>query len=157
MTWIHKGMYASLAAVMTLIAVPGQARERKLHRSELPPAVAATVDRETRGATVKGYATETEHGQKVYEAETILSGHTRDIQIAEDGTLTEVEEEVAMESLPDPVKAALASRSIGAKITKVESLTKGGKLVAYEATVLKGAKESEFQVGPDGRKLAHSE
>ena len=157
MVWIERGIYASLAVVIMLVAAPGQARERKLQRSELPPAVAATIDRETRGATIKGYATEMEHGQKVYEAETLISGHTRDIQIAQDGTMTEVEEEVAMSSLPDPVKTALTRRSMGAKINKVESLTKGGKLVAYEATMLKGGKEIELQVGPDGGKLAHSE
>ena len=157
MTWIERGMYASLAVFLTLVAARVQARERRLQRSELPPAVAATIDCETRGATVKGYATDTKHGQKVYEAETVISGHTRDIQIAQDGTLTEVEEEVAMDSLPDTVKTALFRRSMGAKINRVESLTKGGKLVAYEATMLKGGKQSELQVGPDGEKLTHSE
>ena len=39
-------------------------------------------------------------------------------------------------------------------IGKVESLTKKGKLVAYEAVVTNGKKHSEIQVGPDGKKLA---
>jgi hypothetical protein len=42
-------------------------------------------------------------------------------------------------------------------ITKVESLSKGGKLVAYEVTVKTGMKKSEVQVGPDGKELAHPE
>jgi hypothetical protein len=43
------------------------------------------------------------------------------------------------------------------KIVKVESLTKHGTLVAYEAQVRKGSKTSEVQVGPDGGTLAHEE
>ena len=43
------------------------------------------------------------------------------------------------------------------RIGKVESVTKEGKLVAYERVVKTGTKRSEVQVGPDGRKLAHPE
>jgi hypothetical protein len=39
----------------------------------------------------------------------------------------------------------------------VESLTKHGTLVAYEAQVLNKGKKSEIQVGPDGKPLAHEE
>jgi len=45
----------------------------------------------------------------------------------------------------------------GGKIGKVESITKQGKLVAYEAHVTTNGKRSEIQVGPDGRPLAHEE
>jgi hypothetical protein len=37
----------------------------------------------------------------------------------------------------------------------VESLTKNGKLVAYEGHVKTGTRRSEIQVGPNGEKLAH--
>jgi hypothetical protein len=36
-------------------------------------------------------------------------------------------------------------------------LKKKDKLVAYEATTLKGTKHGEIQVGPDGKKLSHEE
>ena len=68
-----------------------------------PPAVLATADRETKGATVLGYASEVEAGKTQYEVETKINGHTRDLAIARDGSLIEVEEEVAMESLPPAV------------------------------------------------------
>jgi len=68
-----------------------------------------------------------------------------------------VEEEVAFDSLPAKVQSALTAKAAGAKITKVESLTKQDKLVAYEAVILKGTKKKEIQVGPDGEKLAHEE
>jgi hypothetical protein len=133
------------------------AQERKITRSELPAAVAETVDRETKGATIKGFATEREHGQTMYEAETVVNGRTRDIEIAQDGRVTEIEEEVDMASLPAKVQQALSAKAAGGRITKVESLTKGGKLVAYEAAMVKNGRRSEFQVGPTGGALAHEE
>jgi hypothetical protein len=86
-----------------------------------------------------------------------VGGHGRDVAIAKDGTLLEIEDEVALNTLPAPAQSALMAKAAGAKITKVESLTKKGKLVAYEAATLKGTKKGEIQVGPSGEKLAHEE
>jgi hypothetical protein len=62
-----------------------------------------------------------------------------------------------MGALPTAVKEGLTKAAGAGTISKVESLTKGGKLVAYEAVVKTGTKRSEVQVGPDGKKLAHPE
>ena len=62
-----------------------------------------------------------------------------------------------MESLPGNVKDGLTKAAGPGTLGKVESLTKNGKLVAYEAVVNAGTKRSEVQVGPDGKKLAHPE
>jgi len=132
-------------------------QEKKINRSELPAEVEKTVQAQSQGATIKGFATEREGRKKVYETEMIVDGHTKDIQIAEDGTLNEIEEEVQMDSLPSELQARLKAKARGATITKVESLTKHGTIVAYEAATLKGSKTGEIQVGPDGKNLAHSE
>lgn len=134
-----------------------RAQDKVLTRAKVPAKVLATVDRETQRTTIKGYATEVEHGKRVYEVETIANGHTRDLQIGADGTLNEIEEEVPMASLPAAVSSSLDTRAKGAKITKVESLTKGGKLVAYEASVEKDGHKGEIQVGPTGGTLSHEE
>ncbi len=155
---MSKLAYGSILAVLPVAAALTMgAQEHKLTKEQLPAAVAATVDRETTGATIKGFATEREHGKKVYEAETEVNGHTRDLQIAADGTLNEIEEEVAISTLPIPVQSGLTAKSRGASITKVESLTKGGKLVAYEAATMKNGKKGEIQVGPDGETLKKEE
>lgn len=144
------------AAAMAAVAMTASA-EKKVERSALPPAVEKTIAAQTQGATIKGIASETEDGVFQYEVETMTGGHSRDLAIAKDGTLLEVEEEVAIDTLPAPVQSALSTRAAGAKITKVESLTKKDKLVAYEAATLKGAKKGEIQVGPNGEKLTHEE
>jgi hypothetical protein len=74
-----------------------------------------------------------------------------------DGAVTEIEEQVTMASLPSAVRAGLRAAAGKGTIGKIESLTKSGKLVAYEAHVTTHGKRSEIQVGPDGAPLAHEE
>jgi len=62
-----------------------------------------------------------------------------------------------MESLPVPVTSRLNAKAGKGRIAKVESLTKGGKVVAYEAQVVTAGKHSEIQVAPDGSDLIHPE
>jgi hypothetical protein len=69
----------------------------------------------------------------------------------------EVEEQVELQAVPAEVKAGLQAKAGKGKITKVESITKKDKLVAYEAQVVTDGKKSEVQVGPDGKPLDHEE
>jgi len=134
-----------------------KAQEKKITREQLPAAVRQTVDRESQGATVKGFATEVEHGQKLYEASLTVNGHSKDILIDKTGNIVEVEEQVSVDSLPPAVQEALKKAAGSGTIEVVESLTKNGKLVAYEAQVRHGRKRSETQVGPNGEKLKRPE
>ena len=145
------------AAVLLSFAMGASAQEKKIDRTALPAAVQKTIQENSEGATIKGYTTEREHGQRVYEAEMMIDGHSRDIEIAENGTLNEVEEEVPFNTLPAPVQTALKTKAAGARIVKVESLMKHNKLVAYEAGTLNGSKRGEIQVGPEGQPLSHEE
>ncbi len=146
-----------MTAIVLACTLTAVAQEKKIERSVLPPAVEKTVQAESRGAIIKGFTTERENGKRTYEAEMTVNGRSRDIEIAEDGTLNEVEDEVAFASLPAKVQSALMARAAGAMITKVESLTRKNKLVAYEAAITKGMKKSEIQVSPAGEKLSHEE
>lgn len=146
-----------ISAGIVLVFLAAHAADKKLTRAQLPARVLETIDRETRGSTIKRFATEREHGVKVYEAETLLNGHTRDIQIASDGTLNEVEEEVAFNALPRSVQDGIKAKAKGADVVKVESLTKKGKVVAYEAATRKSGYKGSLQVGPSGATLAHEE
>jgi len=155
----------TIAALVLTCAIASQAatqqtpqeKENKLKRSELPAAVQKTVDQESQGATIRGYSSETDNGQLVYEVEMRVRGHGRDVLIGADGSVLEIEEEVALDSLPATVKAGLLQLAGSGTIINVESLTKRGALVAYEAHVRTGAKRSEVQVDPGGKPLAHPE
>ncbi len=134
-----------------------QAQEKKLQRKDLPKAVEKTVAKESKGATIKGFATEKEDGIQTYEVELVVDGLTKDISMDAKGNILEVEQEVTMDSLSDEVKAGLKAGAGTGTIGKIESLTKKGTVVAYEAHVSNGKKKSEVQVGPDGKKLAKPE
>jgi hypothetical protein len=146
--------------LVTIAAVPltvsaAHAADKKVTKAQLPAAVQKTVDEQTKGATVLGFAVEEEKGKTFYEAETKVNGHTKDLLIDGSGNVVEVEEEVALDSLPQEVQNGLKKTAGEGKLGKVESLSKGGKLVGYEAVVQKGTKKSEVQVGPNGEKPSH--
>ncbi len=146
-----------LLVVGVMLAGSAFGQEKKIKRSELPPAVEKTVAEQSKGATIRGVNEEKANGQTTYEVELVVNGHTKDVQMDANGVVMEVEEEVSIESLSPEIKAGLQAKAGKGKITKVESITKKGKLVAYEAQVTTGGKKSEVQVGPDGKPLDHEE
>lgn len=156
MSTLRTTSIAILAGLILVGISPSQ--EKKIKRSDLPPAVQKTAAEVAKGATVKGYSEETENGKTTYEVEMVVNGHTKDVELDTSGAIVEIEEEAAMDSLSANVKAGLDAKAAGGRILKVETLTKGGKLVAYEAKVRSAAgKKSEIQVGPDGKPLDHEE
>jgi hypothetical protein len=148
-----------LEVALALVALTAtlRAAEKRISKSELPAAVQKTAAKQTQGATVLGYTKDTEDGQLQYEVELMSNGHSKDVSIAPDGGLLEVEEQVALTSLSPQVRSGLESKAGKGKITKVESITKHGAIVAYEAQVFTAAKHSEIQVGPEGKPLDHEE
>ena len=154
---MRKILPVAIALGSQLLASAASAQEKKIKRSDLPPAVEKTVAAQSTGATIRGFSTEKEKDQTLYEAEMTVSGHSKDILMAADGSIVEVEEQVALDSLSPEVQAGLQAKAGKGKILKIESFTKKDKLVAYEAVVETNGKKSEVQVGPDGKPLAHEE
>ena len=144
-------------ALVLLVAGTAVAQEKKIKRSDLPPAVEKTVTAQSQGAMITGFSEEKEKGQTFYEAEVIVNGHSKDVLMDANGAIVEVEEEVELGKLPAEVQAGLTAKAGKGTIKKVESITKHGKLAAYEAQLTTNGKRSEVQVGPDGKPLDHEE
>jgi hypothetical protein len=142
MSCVNMGL-ATLAAVIA--AGMGFAQEKKIKRSDLPAAVEKTVAEVSKDATIKGFSEQTQNGKTTYEVEMIVKGHTKDVEVEPSGAIFEIEEEVAMDSLPTEVKARLTAKAADGKILKVESLTKRGHLVAYEAKIDKAGQKRKFR------------
>ncbi|MEK6334758.1 MAG: hypothetical protein AABM67_07405 [Acidobacteriota bacterium] len=157
MRLLSRFFVVALAIAPAFSVAQAQEKERKIKREQLPPAVEKTVARESQGAIIKGFATEVEHRQRFYEASLIVNGHRKDILMDKDGNIVEVEEEVRIDSLPSTVQDALRKAAGSGTIELIESLTKGGQLVAYEGHVRAGKKRFEIQVGPNGEKLKKPE
>ncbi len=130
---------------------PAAAQEQPLKQAELPAAVARAVASLSQGATIRGYSRERENGQWLYEVELRVNGHGKDVTIDSTGAVVEVEEEVALATLPEAVQAGLRAGAGAGTIRLVESVSKGGQIVMYEAHVVNGAKRSEVKVGADGK------
>lgn len=140
-----------------LLVMTAAAQEKKIKRSDLPAAVEKTVVAQSQSAAIRGFSEEQENGQTYYEAELMVDGHSKDVLVDSNGGVVEVEEQVAMDSLPAAVRDGLQAKAGRGKLQKVESITKHGNLVAYEAKVMTDGKKSEVQVGPDGKALDHEE
>src|SRR5258708_36206449 len=113
----------ALAAGGLLLAGAVSAQEKKIKRSDLPPVVEKTVAAQSAGATLRGFSTEKEKGQTLYGVEMTVNGHTKDISMAPDGSIVEIEEQVALDSLSPQSKAGMQAKARKGKILNVESLT----------------------------------
>src|SRR6476646_5876799 len=119
---------AGIAGAQT---APAKKPAKAIDLAKYPAAVRATIEAETKNATLKGVSKETEKGKVQYEVETVVNGKSRDLLVDPAGKVTEVEEEVTLSSAPPPVQEALEARGT---VLKLESVTRDG-VITYEATI----------------------
>jgi len=117
--------------------------------AQLPAPILAAFKQAYPKATIKNASKETEGGKTVWEVESIDGGLARDLIYNPDGTVIDIEEEVAMAAVPPVVAAAVKAKYPKATITKAEKRT-AGKTVTYEFT-LKDAKDASIELTPDGK------
>jgi len=96
-----------------------------------------------------GLNKEVEGGKTVYEVETKLNGHSRDVSLDAKGAVVEIEEETDIAAIPAPARDALTKLSAGGKMGKVETVT-AGSAVSYETVVTRGGRHKEVAVNADG-------
>jgi hypothetical protein len=99
-------------------------------------------------ATISACKAEHEHGKDIVEVKLTKAGGDKiEVDVAPDGTILQVEENIAIEALPGPVKKAFAAKYPKAKATGAEKQTQG-KDVRYEIAFQtdKGRKEATFSV-----------
>jgi len=143
----HKSILLLITATWLLNSVFGS--DKPIKMKDVPPAVQKPVHEHTKGAELKGLSKEVENGKTFYEVETVVNGHSRDLLLDKTGDVVELEEEVALDSIPALAKSAIEKKAAGGKITKVEMVTKGPS-VSYEAAITKTGKKFEVAVKPDG-------
>jgi uncharacterized membrane protein YkoI len=121
--------------------------DKKVSLKNLPAAVRATVEAESKGAKVKGISSEKADGKTVYELETLVNGRIRDLMIDSAGKVYVVEEQVDADKVPAPVRQALEQKG---KIVLIESVVEAGK-TTYEGQVQPNTgKKITLELNPDG-------
>ena len=143
----------ALHSAILLLGIGTLAAGKKMKVQDLPAAVRQTVTEQTTNATLVGLTKEVEKGKTVFELETRKpNGQTRDLMIDTTGAVLSVEEEVALDSLPAPAKAAIEKSAAGGKIIKLETLAEG-KEITYEAAIVKKGKKSSITVRANGTQV----
>jgi uncharacterized membrane protein YkoI len=150
-------MRVGLAVVFlsSALAVPGAAQETATKETKetlqsLPPRVREAVLAQSRGATLRGVAQETQNGVTLYEVETIAHGRTRDIMLDAQGKVVSVEEQTTLSEIPERARGAIL-RAVGTgKLVMVEKVTKG-ETTFYEGHITTGHVVSEVKVDANGK------
>ena len=119
----------------------------------LPPAVQKTVAAESKRATIRALSRQTEGGKTLYRLETTVHDRTRDLLIDSSGAVVELREELRLRSLPVAAQDEVKKSLRGAKLVRLESITRGGTLQGYSALVEKGGQRTQVLLGPRGRPL----
>ena len=151
-----------LTALLALaaLALPGLALASapaapvKITLAQMPEAVQKTVKAETAGGKIRGLYKETdESGKTIYEVESLVKNRTKDLNIAEDGTVLVCELQMTLAEVPASVRETMLSAAGKRKIRMIESVTKNGSLAYYEAHVGAGKTLEEITVGLDGARM----
>jgi hypothetical protein len=116
----------------------------------LPPAVEKTVAEQAAaaGTLITGFSREVENGQTMYQMELTVKGTGRDVLMDSTGAIVEVEDEMLWDVVPAAVKAGILNAAGKNKVLKVESVSKGGQVVRYEAKI---DKKGEVSVDSRGK------
>jgi len=143
----------ALPVILLAVAVAGTfAADKKVQMKDLPAAVQKAVEQEeAKGARIVALSQEVEDGKTMYEVETTVNGHTRDLLLDATGAIVETEEATPVAAVPAAVKSALEARG---KVISVETVTKG-KTLTYEAQVQKNGKKSAVVVDAAGKPVKH--
>lgn len=127
--------------------------EKRITEQDLPPAVERTVIEKSQGATIRKLSTEVENGERRYRAELSVDGHERDISMDKTGGIIEVEEQISIDAVPAIVRREIDKATAGGTVTRVDSVTRNGVLVGYEATAKRGQRHWEIRLSPDGTEV----
>jgi uncharacterized membrane protein YkoI len=143
-------MLVASGSLVTGLAFAQDAGEKKIKMQDLPIVVQQAIKNQSRGASIRGLATEVDHRNRLYEAELTVNGHAKDVTFDERGSIVSTEEETSLEKIPAAAAAAIRKAAKGGTILLVETVSEGGKTL-YEAQLTISGKKSEIQVTASGQ------
>jgi uncharacterized membrane protein YkoI len=153
---------SAVAGLVLLAATAGRAADEKnkaekIAPDKLPKAVLDTIKGRLPGADITSAEKEIEDGKVVYDIELKHNGRKYEMDILADGTLIEIEKEIALKDVPRAVTAALKAKYPKATVKEVMEVNKvKGKTETpdhYEVTLKTGGKEMEVLVSLDGKSV----
>jgi uncharacterized membrane protein YkoI len=150
------GVSAVIGLVLLAAVAGAEEKAKKVPLDKVPKAVMGAVKARFPGADVTSVEKETEGGKVVYDIELKHNGRKYEMDIEEDGTVIEIEKEVAAKDVPEAVSKAVKAKYPGAKLEEVMEVNKvEGKQETpdhYEVTIVTADnKKREVVVSLDGK------
>ena len=125
--------------------------------ADVPDNVRHTLDARFPSASVSSVAREHEHGTTVYDFELRQSGRKYEADVAENGTLLEVEKEVGIHDVPESVLHAAQAKYHGAIVRDVMEVDVVNGTEErpdhYEVVLVVGSETHEVNVSLDGKSV----
>jgi len=151
-------MRIAYAMIVLGLAVPAsmQGAERKVPCDTLPAAVMEKANEMQKDAVLRSCVKDSDAKGTLYELEMVKGSRGHDVTFDAMGNVVEVEDEIDAAALPVAVSDSLKKAAAGGKVTSVESLSRKGTIVQYEAVVMKNGRRSEVAFHPDGTR-AHED
>lgn len=155
-----KTQFLMTAVLGTSLAMFGQtnAGEKDLRKDQVPKPVVEAFEKAYPNAKKVEFEEETFEGKTVYEVEYKENRKEYDLLYDADGTLLRKEEEIDVQTLPEPIRQAVTKAYPKAKIKEAEKLMKpDGTVTGYEVEIKEGRKEFELELDTDGQILKTEE
>jgi len=138
--------------VLTVSTSSLWAAEQKIACDTVPAPVRAGFEKAFASAAMKDCAKEVEKGKTTYEIISTEGETSRHVRLHADGRIMEVEEPVAIGSVPEPARQAVSKKYPKGEIALVEKVTREGQ-VSYEFQVKQGKKSMQMAVDENGKQV----
>ena len=147
---------------LLVLGVTVRADEEKISPDKLPAKVMAAVKERFPGAEFTSITKETMDKNVVYDIELKHQGRKYEMDIKEDGTVLEVEKEIALKDVPAAVAAAIEAKYPKSTIKEVMEVNivkgKEEKPDHYEVVIETADKKKlELEVALDGKSIKGGE
>lgn len=143
-------LLASLAAFSTV----ARADRDRVALTDVPKAVLDAVKAKFPRAVIKTAEKEVERGQTHYEIESTLNGRELEVTLKPNGTIVEIEKNIAVSDLPKAVSEAVTAKHPQASIRKAEEVVNsrnGEERTHYDLDLQAGGRDLDMKVAPDGK------
>ena len=130
----------------------GGGDENVISMDEVPQAAMTAAQENSMGVEFDQVQIDPDNDTETYEfSGTMESGKSLEVDVLADGTVEEIEEEIDMEAVPQPVSATLDAEVPGMEPSFIEKSTRDdGATVVYEFEGTLDGQEVDVEVNEDG-------
>ncbi|MFH1892231.1 MAG: PepSY-like domain-containing protein [Candidatus Zixiibacteriota bacterium] len=134
----------------------GFAQSENQDKVELPDAVLKAFKSAYPNAEILGFEAEKNDNAMVYEIECKFGKVEKDILYSADGSIIQIEQEIAVSALPEIVAKAIGSAYPDGKIDEADMISRDS-IIEYEVAVEVGEEKFEAVVSSDGKIIASAQ